>query len=182
MCPVCIYVFSILSLGHILTSNLVVINLFMYSLGMVLLYFAITLFTPGVFGIVSRLPELRNPSPVKSLRNTAPESSAIKLRWIHSVSLTLPSQDHLLLSVTMYTNNRIMIVSKIVYILRVHSNDKNLLMAASTSNSYNPLLSISNHTHSHSFSIKTSQPSVPLSHGWKILLISVPFLHIQEHL
>ena len=50
MCPVYnINVFSMLRpLGHILISDLVVANLFMYSLpGMILLYLA-TLFKPGV--------------------------------------------------------------------------------------------------------------------------------------
>ena len=45
-----IYVFSMLSLGRILISDLVVANLFMHSLpGMILLYLAASFFTPKVF-------------------------------------------------------------------------------------------------------------------------------------
>ena len=43
-------VFSILGLGHILMSDLVVANLLMYSLpGMILLYLVVPFFTPKVF-------------------------------------------------------------------------------------------------------------------------------------
>ena len=43
-------VVSMLSLGHILISDLLVANLFMHSLsGMILLYLATPLFTPQVF-------------------------------------------------------------------------------------------------------------------------------------
>ena len=51
MCPVySIYVFSLLSLGCILISDLVVADLFMHSLsGMILLYFATPFFTLKVF-------------------------------------------------------------------------------------------------------------------------------------
>ena len=45
-----VLVFSILSLGRILISDLVVVNLLMYSLpGMILLYLAAPFFTPKVF-------------------------------------------------------------------------------------------------------------------------------------
>ena len=40
-----------INLGHILISDLVVTNLFMYSLpGMILLYLAMPFYTEGVFG------------------------------------------------------------------------------------------------------------------------------------
>ena len=46
-----VFVFSMLSLGRILISNLVVANLLMYSLpGMILLYLAAPFYTKGVFG------------------------------------------------------------------------------------------------------------------------------------
>ena len=45
-----VLVFSMVSLGHILISNLVVANLLMYSLpGMILLYLAMPFITPKVF-------------------------------------------------------------------------------------------------------------------------------------
>ena len=45
-----VLVFSMLSLGRILISNLVVANLVMYSLlGMILLYLAAPFYTEGVF-------------------------------------------------------------------------------------------------------------------------------------
>ena len=45
-----VLVFSMLGLGHILISDLVVANLLMYSLpGMILLYLATPFFTPKVF-------------------------------------------------------------------------------------------------------------------------------------
>ena len=53
-----VLVFSILGLGRILISNLVVANLLMYSLsGMILLYLTAPFFTPKVFldGISSLL-------------------------------------------------------------------------------------------------------------------------------
>ena len=46
-----VLVFSMLSLGCILISNLVVANLLMYSLpGMILYYFATPFYTEGAFG------------------------------------------------------------------------------------------------------------------------------------
>ena len=45
-----VLVFSMLSLGRILISDVLVANLFMYSLpGMILLYLAMPFFTPKVF-------------------------------------------------------------------------------------------------------------------------------------
>ena len=45
-----VLVFSIIGLGRILISDLVVANLLMYSLpGMILLYLAVPFFTPKVF-------------------------------------------------------------------------------------------------------------------------------------
>ena len=45
-----VFVFSIIGLGHILISDLVVANLLMYLLpGMILLYLAVPFFTPKVF-------------------------------------------------------------------------------------------------------------------------------------
>ena len=47
---IAVLVFSMVSLGHILISNLVVANLLMYSLpGMILLYLAVPFITPKVF-------------------------------------------------------------------------------------------------------------------------------------
>ena len=51
-----IYIFSMLSLGHVLISDLVVADLFMHSLpGMILLYLAQLFYTKGVLHEISSL-------------------------------------------------------------------------------------------------------------------------------